>query len=109
MFLSQYKYIQEILENANMINCQPSAKGMKIKLAFEQDISELLQNDTLYRSLNGKLQYLTLTRPDIACLVNVASQFMSKPTKNNFTMIKRILRYLKGTIYHGLMICLLFS
>ncbi|XP_048426878.1 uncharacterized mitochondrial protein AtMg00810-like [Pyrus x bretschneideri] len=59
-------------------------------------------NPTLYRSVVGALQYLTFTRPDIAFSVHQVSQFMQNPMASHFTAIKRILRYLKGTLHHGI-------
>jgi hypothetical protein len=53
---------------------------------------------SLYRSLVGALQYLTITRPDIAHAVSVVSQFMHKPSISHFQAVKRILRYVKGTL-----------
>ena len=57
---------------------------------------------SLYRSLVGALQYLTITRPDISHAVSVVSQFMHKPSTSYFQAIKRILRYVKGTLRFGL-------
>ncbi|XP_022157873.1 uncharacterized protein LOC111024485 [Momordica charantia] len=56
----------------------------------------------LYRSIVGALQYATLTRPEISFSVNKACQFMHSPTLIHWQLVKRILRYLKGTIDHGL-------
>jgi len=53
---------------------------------------------SLYRSLVGAFQYLTITRPDIAHVVSAVSQFMHKPSISHFQAVKRILRYVKGTL-----------
>ncbi|XP_068660807.1 uncharacterized mitochondrial protein AtMg00810-like [Aristolochia californica] len=65
-------------------------------------VSQLFSDPTLYRSLVGALQYLTIMRPDIAHVVNSVSQFLHSPTANHFLIVKRILRYIKGTLHYGL-------
>jgi len=57
-----------------------------------------------YHRVIRALQYLGLTRPDIAFAVNRLSQFMHKPTTCHWTATKRILRYLKQTMFHGILI-----
>ncbi|XP_021834130.1 uncharacterized protein LOC110773931 [Prunus avium] len=61
-----------------------------------------LADPTHYRQIVGALQYLTITRPDIAYAVQHVSQFMSSPSDTHLEAVKRILRYLKGTLGHGL-------
>ncbi|KAA0035484.1 putative mitochondrial protein [Cucumis melo var. makuwa] len=56
----------------------------------------------LYRSVAGALQYATLTHPEISYSVNKACQFMHTPKHTHWQLMKRILRYLKGVLYHGL-------
>ncbi|XP_016900879.1 uncharacterized mitochondrial protein AtMg00810-like [Cucumis melo] len=56
----------------------------------------------LYRSVVGALQYATLTHPEISYSVNKACQFMHTPKHTHWQLVKRILRYLKGVLYHGL-------
>ena len=58
---------------------------------------------TMYRQLVGSLIYLTLTRPDITYAVSVISRFMQKPKKPHLEAIKRILRYVKGSIDYGIL------
>jgi hypothetical protein len=55
-----------------------------------------------YRSIVGALQYAIITRPDISYVINKASQFMHSPTDEHWNGVKRILRYLKGTLFYGL-------
>ena len=62
----------------------------------------LLPNPTFYRSTVGALQYLTWTRPDLAFPVNQVCQYMHSPRTIHLQAVKRILRYLKGTIDSGL-------
>ena len=56
----------------------------------------------MYRSIVGALQYVTITRPDISYMVSKLSQFLQSPTEILWRACKRVLRYLKGTITHGL-------
>ena len=64
---------------------------------------DLFQDPTLYRSIIGALQYDTLTRPEITFVVNKVYQFMENPLDTHWGAVKRILRYLKGTLSHGLL------
>lgn len=59
-------------------------------------------DSTKYRQLIGSLQYLSIKRPDFAYSINKLAQYMHCPTKNHWTQLKRVLRYLKGIIHHGL-------
>lgn len=46
--------------------------------------------------------YLTATRPDIMFSVSLVSRFMENPKKSHWEAARRILRYVKGTLYHGI-------
>jgi hypothetical protein len=65
--------------------------------------SPLSAEDSIkYRSIVSALQYLTLTRPDLAYLVNKVYQFLHLPTTEHLTALKWILRYLKHMLGVGL-------
>jgi hypothetical protein len=63
-----------------------------------------MPNPHMFRSIIGALQYVTITKPDIAFDVNRVSQFMHSSTLNHWATTKHILRYLKGSIEHGIQI-----
>ncbi|CAM8882756.1 unnamed protein product [Rhodiola kirilowii] len=100
LFLSQLKYARDILTRAQLLDSKPVHTLMVVSQYLTVDGSPF-SYPTLYRSLVGALQYLTITRPDIAHAVNSVSQFMHTPTIDHFLDVKRILRYVKGTINFG--------
>ena len=53
---------------------------------------------THYQSIVGGLRYLTHTRPDITFAVGYVSRFMEDPREDHWTVVKRLLRYVKGTL-----------
>ena len=59
---------------------------------------------THFRSLIGALQYLAITRPDIQFAVNRVAQRMHQPSEHDYHCLKRILRYIFGTLGRGLLI-----
>ncbi|XP_028095256.1 uncharacterized protein LOC114295243 [Camellia sinensis] len=100
-FLSQKKYATEMLVKASMTNCKSSPSPMTFKSSIDQEDFPF-SHPSLYRSLIGALQYLTITRPDLAFVVNHACQFLQTPFTSHFALVKRLLRYLKGTLHLGL-------
>ncbi|GJU97296.1 ribonuclease H-like domain-containing protein [Tanacetum coccineum] len=66
------------------------------------DDGDPVSDPTLYRSLAGALRYLTFTRLDISYVVQQVCLYMHDPRKPHFLALKRILRYVRGTLDHGL-------
>jgi len=100
IYISQTKYILDLLQRAKMDGAKPCATPLSTSQL--DHTSSLLDNLAAYRSLVGALQYLTWTRPDLSFAVNLVCQFMHTPRQSHFQAVKRILRYLKGTIDMGL-------
>ncbi|XP_022154958.1 uncharacterized protein LOC111022102 [Momordica charantia] len=73
---------------------------------FSAKGGELFPAPSLYRSIVGSLQYVTVTRPqpEIAYVVNRVCQFMHQLSLLHWQAVKRILRYLKGALHHGLLL-----
>lgn len=101
LFLSQTKYAKDVLSRADLLDSKPVSTPLAVNELFTSD-GPPFKDPTLSRSLVGALQYLTITRPDLSYAVNRASQFLHAPTTAHFQSVKRILRYLKGTIAFGL-------
>ena len=101
LFLSQTKYALELLQCASMIDAKPISTPCVIGQHLSTE-GKLFSDPTMFHSLAGALQYLTITRPDLSFSVNSICQFMHAPTEDNFRALKHILRYVKGTPDHGL-------
>ncbi|KAJ9541276.1 hypothetical protein OSB04_027782 [Centaurea solstitialis] len=103
LFLSQQKYASEILERAGMTSCHASSTPVDTKSKLSSTSGTLLADGrTHYRQLAGALQYLTFTRPDISYAVQQVCMHMHSPRSSHMNALKRILRYIKGTLSHGL-------
>ncbi|XP_019086302.1 PREDICTED: uncharacterized protein LOC109126868 [Camelina sativa] len=88
MFMSQQKYAEDLLIAAQMENCASMPTPLPLELDKVPDQQTEFPEPTYFRSLAGKLQYLTLTRPDIQFAVNYVCQKMHKPTTSDFHLLK---------------------
>ncbi|RVW28942.1 Retrovirus-related Pol polyprotein from transposon RE1 [Vitis vinifera] len=102
LHLNQHKYIADLLNRTQMETSKPAPTPGRLGRTLSQSDGMSLSDPSEYRRTVGALQYVTLTRPDIAFAVNKACQFMAKPSDVHWMAVKRILRYLKGTIHLGL-------
>lgn len=84
------------------ILASPFIPLLLLELPFHLLDGEFFSDPREYRSIVGALQYLTLTHPDISYVVSVVSQLMHAPRTTHMHSMKRIFRYLQGTITHGL-------
>ncbi|GKV27558.1 hypothetical protein SLEP1_g36720 [Rubroshorea leprosula] len=101
IFLSQSKYANDVLTRASMLEASTIATPMAVKETTTLRDEEPVDPQE-YRRIVGALQYLTITRVDIAHAVNKVCQFMQQPMIANFRQVKRILRYVKESLHHGL-------
>ena len=104
LLLSQGKYIRDLLSKTNMLDSKPLSTPMFAGCKLTKAGSDTFSDPTLYRSVVGALPYATITRPDICFSVNKVCQFMSHPLEAHWQAVKRIMRYLKGTISLGLIL-----
>ncbi|XP_042065402.1 uncharacterized mitochondrial protein AtMg00810-like [Salvia splendens] len=103
IFLRQKKYTLDILAETGLIDCKPADTPILVNHGLQISDETELADQGKYQRLVGKLIYLSHTRPDIAYAVGVVSQFMHRPQKDHYEAALRIVRYLKGTVGHGIM------
>jgi hypothetical protein len=103
-FLHQQHYAEDVLQRAGMLNCKPAATPVDTKAKISATDGALMEDTTFYRSIAGALQYLVLTRPDLAYVVQQACLHMHQPRDVHWNFIKRILRYVRGTSGHGVLL-----
>lgn len=87
-----------------MLEASPVTTPMQTSCKITKTGSAAMVDPYMYRSVVGALQYATITRPDISYSVNKVCQFMDHPLEAHWVAVRRILRYLKGTIDHGLLL-----
>ncbi|KAK0572541.1 hypothetical protein LWI29_033229 [Acer saccharum] len=104
IFLSQQKYIRDLLTRTNMLEANTVSTPLSLTDTLKLVDGSAPTDATQYRQIVGSLQYLSLTRPDVSFAVNKLSQYMHRPTTNHWNAVKRVLRYLKGSLSHGLLI-----
>ena len=102
--LSQPKYLEGIFKRFNMDKCKPVSTSLKQGKKF-QHLSENEKPIDVqrYQMIVGCLTYTAMTtRPDLAAAVGILSKYMSKPGRDHWAGVKRILRYIQGTLNYGL-------
>uniref|UniRef100_A0A2N9J2S0 Reverse transcriptase Ty1/copia-type domain-containing protein n=1 Tax=Fagus sylvatica TaxID=28930 RepID=A0A2N9J2S0_FAGSY len=101
-YLSQAKYASDLLSHAGLTDTKVVSTPLEMNARLTPLDDTPLSDATLYRQLVGSLVYLTVTRPDIAHAVHLVSQFLSAPHSTHYAAVIHILRYIKGTMFHGL-------
>ena len=102
LYLNQAKYAHDLLKKHNMLASKPAKSPSCPYTGLSLHEGDPLPDPHGYRSLVGALHYLTFTRPDISFSIHQVCQYMSVPTTVHLAAAKRILRYLQGTLNHGI-------
>eukprot|EP00253_Pinus_taeda_P036216 PITA_36216 len=103
IFISQARYVNEVLERFNMQEFMAAITPMVMGLKLSKEDSSKDFDPSLYKSIVGSLMYLTTTRPDIMFAVSLISRFVERPKEAHWQAAKRILRYVKGTKMLGIL------
>ncbi|XP_014496687.1 uncharacterized protein LOC106758263 [Vigna radiata var. radiata] len=104
MLMYQHRYALDMLTKFNMLHCNSANTPTEVDLKLEKDPEEEVVDPTEYRRMVGSLRYLFNTRPDISYSVGLISRYMQNPRVSHLNVVKRILRYLKGTYKYGILL-----
>ena len=103
IFLSQRKYALDLLNETGMTTCSPASTPMEENLKLCVHPNQVPANKERYQRLVGRLMYLAHTRPDLAYVLSMVSQFMHSPSEEHMNAVIRILRYLKSSPGKGIL------
>ncbi|XP_066320556.1 uncharacterized mitochondrial protein AtMg00810-like [Miscanthus floridulus] len=85
-----------------MAECKPCVTLMEERLKLMKVSAAAKVDATFYRSIVGGLRNLVHTRSDITFVAGYVSRFMEDPREDHWTAVKRLLRYIKGTVDQGI-------
>ncbi|XP_019455013.1 PREDICTED: uncharacterized protein LOC109356131 [Lupinus angustifolius] len=92
LFMHQKKYLLEVLNMFNMINCNPSETPAEMNLRLGNCEEEEVADATVFWQIVGSLRYICHTRPEISFSVGVTRRFMSNPKHSHMLAAKRVLK-----------------
>ncbi|GJX17915.1 retrovirus-related pol polyprotein from transposon TNT 1-94 [Tanacetum coccineum] len=102
VFINQSNYALEMIKKYGMESSDPNDTSMVERTKLDEDPQGIQVNPTHYHSMVGSLMYLTSSIPDLVIDVCMCGRYHARPTETHLTAVKRVFRYLKGTINMGL-------
>eukprot|EP00253_Pinus_taeda_P001964 PITA_01964 len=102
IFLSQTKYLKQILKKYGMKDSKPVCTLMVTGCSLSANDDSTIVHQPTYRSMIGSLLYLRGTRLDIMHAVGIVGRFQANPKEAHLQVVKRIFKYLQGTQNYGL-------
>nr|GFB04748.1 retrovirus-related Pol polyprotein from transposon TNT 1-94 [Tanacetum cinerariifolium] len=102
IFINQSKYALESLKKYGFESCDPVDTPMVEKSKLDEDKKGTAVDPSHYRGMIGTLLYLTASRPDLQFAICMRARYQARPTEKHVHAVKRIFRYLCGTVHRGL-------
>ncbi|GJT66675.1 retrovirus-related pol polyprotein from transposon TNT 1-94 [Tanacetum coccineum] len=102
IFINKSKYALESLKKYGMESSDPVDTPMVEKSKLDKDTQGKAINPTHYHGMIGTLMYLIASRLDLTFAVCMCARYKVKPTENHLHAVKRIFKYLRGTVNQGL-------
>nr|GEY87440.1 retrovirus-related Pol polyprotein from transposon TNT 1-94 [Tanacetum cinerariifolium] len=102
IFINQSKYALESLKKYGFESCDPVDTPMVEKSKLAEDKEGKAIDPSHYHGMIGTLLYLTASRPDLQFAICMCARYQARPTEKHVHAVKRIFRYLQGTVNRGL-------
>nr|GEZ06298.1 retrovirus-related Pol polyprotein from transposon TNT 1-94 [Tanacetum cinerariifolium] len=102
IFINQLKYALESVKKYGFESCNPVDTLMVKKSKLDEDKEGKAVDPSYYRFMIGTLLYLIASRPDLQFAICMYAWYQARPTKKHLHAVKRIFRYLRGTVNRGL-------
>nr|GEU38832.1 hypothetical protein [Tanacetum cinerariifolium] len=102
IFINQSRYALESLKKYSFKSCDPVNTPMVEKSKLDEDKEGKAIDLSHYHGMIGTLLYLTASRPDLQFAICMCARYQARPTEKHLHAIKRIFRYLRGTVNQGL-------
>nr|GFA31146.1 hypothetical protein [Tanacetum cinerariifolium] len=102
IFINQSKYALESLKKYDFKSCDPVDTPMVEKSKLDEDKEGKAVDPSHYHGMIGTLLYLIASRPDLQFSICMCARYLARPIKKHLHAVKRIFRYLQGTINRGL-------
>lgn len=103
IFIDQQRYAEDVLRRFNMADATPVSTPIEQYLPTEE-VTNVKLSDAPYRQAIGCLMYLAVgTRPDVAFAVSYVSQFLGRPEEQHWSLVKRIMKYLRSSSELGIL------
>ena len=102
IFIHQRKFATEFLKKFKMEDSNSVKTPIETGIKLTKEGDGRTVDATYFKQIVGSLRYLTCTRPDICYVVGLVSRYMESPRQVHLQVVKRIMRYIKGTTTFGL-------
>ncbi|XP_066368079.1 uncharacterized mitochondrial protein AtMg00810-like [Miscanthus floridulus] len=102
LMLGQSTYASKLLKRSGIVECKSCVTSMEERLKLMKASTTAKVDAILYQSIVGGLHYLVHMRPDIAFAMGYVSRFIEDPREDHWAAVKRLLRYVKGTVDQGI-------
>ncbi|GAA0174207.1 transmembrane signal receptor [Lithospermum erythrorhizon] len=102
--MKQRKYTKELLEDSGLTEFKKVLTLLPLQVKYTPDAGDLVYDLEFYRSMIGKLNFLTNARPDLSFVVRTLSQFMQRPRMPHLDAWFHLLAYVLHTPGHDLIL-----